>query len=249
MSVKPFHPIWGQAIWFTLNIEQEKSPDILDDAVTLRQIKDSSVDGIYSSHTIEHVDYALSVQMFRNWCRVLKPGGRIEIRCPDVEWTWKEYFSGRLPEAIVTELIMGIRVGPYEVHRNLWWESKLTNELHTQGFVNARRIDYGFIQPSLDFWLYDGTHSEHHGFQVIDLLVEAYKPIDSVPEARVNTQKVQFMSPSHSAVWAHAKRWTPYQFRALVRRLRSAQQRNEARNMLRSIQTVESTDTWKINSP
>lgn len=176
LATRPNHPVWGQATWFTLNIEPLKNPDILDDATTLSRVKDNSVDGIYSSHTIEHIAPELGATMFANWFRVLKPGGRLEIRCPDAEWTWREYFAGRLPESIVTELLMGIRTGPYEVHRNLWWASKLICELLSKGFVDARRIDYGFTQPYLDYWPYDGAHLEHHGLRVVDLLIEAYKP-------------------------------------------------------------------------
>lgn len=176
VSARPDHPIWSQATWFTLNLEPEKAPDLVDNAVTLAQVRDNSVDGIYSSHTIEHIDPTDSQTMFENWLRVLKPGGRMEIRCPDAEWTWKEYFSGRLPEVIITELLMGIRVGPLETHRNMWWENKLVTALAECGFAGARRINYGFLRPYLDFWPYDGKYDQYHGFRVIDLLVEAYKP-------------------------------------------------------------------------
>lgn len=176
LVVRPEHPVWGHATWFTLNIDRTKDPDVVDDATTLSRVKDSSVNGLYSSHTIEHIAPEFSATMFANWFRVLKPGGRLEIRCPDVEWTWREYFAGRLPEAIVTELVLGIKTGPYEVHRNLWWASKLIGELLSAGFVAVRRIDYGFVHPYLDFWPYDGRFVEYHGFKVVDLLVEAYKP-------------------------------------------------------------------------
>ena len=201
LSAKPAHPRWGKAIWFTLNIEADKEPDIVDDAVALARVCDGSVDGIYSSHTIEHIDPSQSHYMFSNWHRALKPGGRLEIRCPDVEWAWREYFAGRLPEALLTELMVGIRTGPYEVHRNMWWPSKLVGELEECGFVKARQINYGFVLPYIDFWPYDGKYTEYHGFHVVDLLVEAYKPPvnDEVRKRPLKPKPVQLAGSPGSA--------------------------------------------------
>lgn len=180
LSSLPDHPLWGRCIWFTLNIDHHKEPDIVGDAINLSNIRSASVHGIYSSHTIEHLPPDVSLQMFTEWFRILRPGGRVEIRCPDIEWAWKEYFAGRLPEELLTELMLGIRVGPHENHRNMWWASKLTSELSACGFDGVSRIDYGFNRPYIDHWPYDGRYEEYHGFKVIDLLIEAYKaPIDA----------------------------------------------------------------------
>lgn len=239
LSCRPDHPVWGQVAWFTANIEASKRPDILADAITLSSVRDASVDGIYSSHTIEHIDVDLSRQMFENWFRVLRPGGRIEIRCPDTEWTWREYFAGHLPEPIITELLMGIRTGPYEVHRNLWWGGKLISELSAQGFVNARRIDYGFTHPLLDFWLYDGKHPEYHGFKVIDLLIEAYKPDSGAAVQTPNTRPAKSLVRQRSAVVTAAATWAPYKLREVAQRIHLFQQRKAARRALRSILVPE----------
>jgi hypothetical protein len=169
------HPFWHDATFISVNIDYKVCPFIIDNAVTLRHIKDESIDGLYSSHTIEHISESDSSMMFKNWYRVLKHGGRIEIRCPDIEWTWREYFNSRLPENIITELMMGISKGKYQFHKNMFWESKLTSKLSNVGFINIRRIDYGFSIPGLDYWAYDGEYSEYHGYTIKDLLIEAYK--------------------------------------------------------------------------
>lgn len=218
LATRPEHPIWGKATWFTLNIEQLKKPDILDDATTLGRVKDSSVDGIYSSHTIEHIAPELSAIMFANWYRVLKPGGRLEIRCPDAEWTWREYFAGRLPGSIVTELLMGIKTGPHQVHRNLWWASKLIGELQSNGFVDARRIDHGFIHPYLDFWPYDGAQLEHHGFKVIDLLIEAYKPCSDTAARLVDRPLSRDLSARNLTLPATLRALLPFGIRRVAGR-------------------------------
>jgi SAM-dependent methyltransferase len=40
---------------------------------------------IYSAHMIEHLPQATLTILLRECCRVLKPGGRIRIECPDME--------------------------------------------------------------------------------------------------------------------------------------------------------------------
>lgn len=50
------------------------------DAQTLKGLKDSEFDFVYSSHTLEHVDDA-SVTL-KNWWRVIKPGGYLILYLP-----------------------------------------------------------------------------------------------------------------------------------------------------------------------
>ncbi|MDR1054613.1 MAG: methyltransferase domain-containing protein [Prevotellaceae bacterium] len=70
----------------------------------------SSVDAIYCSHVIEHVESEHAVNMFKDCYRVLKSGGILRIACPDAEflyqmaaietdyWQWKNdsFFSSKL---------------------------------------------------------------------------------------------------------------------------------------------------------
>ena len=63
----------------------------------------SSVDNIYCSHVIEHLENAHVETLFRETLRVLKPGGVFRVSCPDAEFIWKvcqfdnEYWDWRIP--------------------------------------------------------------------------------------------------------------------------------------------------------
>jgi len=46
---------------------------------------DSQVDEIFSSHLIEHLTNSQLGETLREWYRVLKPGGKLTIICPDFE--------------------------------------------------------------------------------------------------------------------------------------------------------------------
>jgi predicted SAM-dependent methyltransferase len=51
------------------------------DAGNLFWFRDGTLDFVYSSHVLE--DFADPVPILREWLRVLKPGGRLVIFCPD----------------------------------------------------------------------------------------------------------------------------------------------------------------------
>jgi predicted SAM-dependent methyltransferase len=58
------------------------------DAAQLVWFRDESLDFVYSSHLLE--DYPETTAVLREWLRVLKPGGRLIIYCPD-EQRYREH--------------------------------------------------------------------------------------------------------------------------------------------------------------
>lgn len=59
------------------------SVDIGADAHML-PLRDEIFDHVYSSHTIEHFSHTEIQSVIVEWIRVLKKGGTMEIRCPDL---------------------------------------------------------------------------------------------------------------------------------------------------------------------
>ena len=55
---------------------------------------DASVDEIYTSHMIEHLSPEELESAVREWRRVLKPGGKITVRCPNFEVYLREWLAG-----------------------------------------------------------------------------------------------------------------------------------------------------------
>jgi SAM-dependent methyltransferase len=55
------------------------------------KIADSSVDGIFSEHTIEHLTYDEADRLLSECCRIMKPGGVIRIILPDISLFIKHY--------------------------------------------------------------------------------------------------------------------------------------------------------------
>ena len=61
-----------------------KKTDIIADIRDLRNIKSSIADEILAVHVIEHFYYWEVVPLLRNWQRLMKPGGKIILECPNL---------------------------------------------------------------------------------------------------------------------------------------------------------------------
>ena len=67
----------------TVDVCQTGVVDILHDIETRLPFEDSSVDEIYSSHSLEHCKMSSVPIMLRDWNRVLKTGGKVYIIVPE----------------------------------------------------------------------------------------------------------------------------------------------------------------------
>ena len=60
-------------------------PDVICDLRDLAKFEDDSVDEVLSVHVIEHFWRWEIDELLREWARVLKPGGRMVIECPNLK--------------------------------------------------------------------------------------------------------------------------------------------------------------------
>ena len=56
-------------------------------------LQNGSVDEILSNHSIEHVSWLKVWFVVKEWARVLKPGGKLFMRTPDLEFICRTYLS------------------------------------------------------------------------------------------------------------------------------------------------------------
>jgi SAM-dependent methyltransferase len=66
-----------------IDFRKSVSPDVVADARML-PFRDESLDYAFSSHIIEHFSHREVAEALSEWARVLKKGGTMEIRCPDL---------------------------------------------------------------------------------------------------------------------------------------------------------------------
>jgi SAM-dependent methyltransferase len=75
-------PDWSEV---RLDIVPANEPDVLGSIVDMRAlIADATVDVVYSSHAIEHLHAHEVIPAFREFRRVLKPGGFALVTCPSL---------------------------------------------------------------------------------------------------------------------------------------------------------------------
>jgi len=67
----------------TLDIVGGPNMDYVYDAAKPLPFKDNTFDLIYASHVLEHIPWYKTEEVLREWVRILKPGGQLEVWVPD----------------------------------------------------------------------------------------------------------------------------------------------------------------------
>lgn len=107
---------------------------------------DDSIDAIYSSHALEHIERWRVLPTLTEWRRVLKPGGHLDLRVPDIIWCLTYYLDYAQKHETETNPVLGwelsIIIGSQEpgsegmVHRMAFTKKSLRYFLTLAGFQN-----------------------------------------------------------------------------------------------------------------
>lgn len=68
--------------------------DVECDVRHLEFLSDNSVDELYSAHTVEHISYTEIETVLKEWNRVLKPGGNLVVKMPDLDFLCRAFVLG-----------------------------------------------------------------------------------------------------------------------------------------------------------
>lgn len=106
---------------------------------------DNVIDGIFSEHTLEHINHANARRLLRELFRIMKPGAYIRIGVPDLEKYINYYhnrelsgFENRFKSG--AEAIANITQNWY--HLSVWDSELLERELRDAGFTNFMKCDF-----------------------------------------------------------------------------------------------------------
>jgi SAM-dependent methyltransferase len=151
-----------------------------------------SVDAIYCSHVLEHLDRESVPIALANTFRLLKPGGTFRLVVPDLTWRIDQFTKMQKsdPKLAADTLLKNCHLGRQYAVRgtiervklalgnsaHLWmYDEALISQLIVDvGFIHVRRCNFGDAQDA--FWeqVEDRTRFEDNGH--LELSVEAIKP-------------------------------------------------------------------------
>ncbi len=124
-----------------LDIRMTDKVDLVADARKLPFI-DGCFDLVYTSHTIEHLSHREVRTIITDWIRVLRIGGTLEIRCPDLRARALLFFIR--PSWDDVENIYGSQDYPENLHKSGYSYSLLRRLLREQGLTRIRRMFKGY---------------------------------------------------------------------------------------------------------
>jgi len=94
-----------------INIDERDIPGVVQGDVRNLEYADGSVDEVVALDIIEHFSIYEYKQVLAEWLRVLRPGGRLLIKTPDIEKICTTYFhqaqSGEISWERLSKIING----------------------------------------------------------------------------------------------------------------------------------------------
>ncbi|MBZ9566652.1 class I SAM-dependent methyltransferase [Modicisalibacter tunisiensis] len=142
-------PGWRQ---IRLDINPDVEPDILADTTDLSAVESESVDAVFSSHNLEHLDDHAVPTALAEMHRVIRPGGFLLITLPDLQQVAQWVAQGKLTETLYDspagpitplDILYGHRASVargnhYMAHRTGFDTQRLGQVLRAAGFAEVR---------------------------------------------------------------------------------------------------------------
>lgn len=152
--------------FLTVDLRNEGDTDVVSDVSDLSMFKDSSVEEIYSSNVLEHFPHVDTVKVLKEWCRVLKPQGKLWLSVPDLMASMRLLQREGQTEW-VTYLLYGDQLHPLNFHYINFSFGYLAQKVVEAGFSDIKRLE------KLPYGVQDASeHRDNHLGQRISLNVE-----------------------------------------------------------------------------
>tara|TARA_B100000575_G_C22882195_1_gene513925 strand:+ start:156 stop:665 length:510 start_codon:yes stop_codon:yes gene_type:complete len=129
--------------WKILNIQKNDGVDFLGSISDLSQFENDSIDQIYASHVVEHIDQKNIKKTLKGIHRVLKDGGKFFISVPDLDILCRIFIDKNAPIKVkyhVMRMIYGGQTDEFDYHYFGWNYEFLNNYLLEAGFKKNERV-------------------------------------------------------------------------------------------------------------
>lgn len=137
----------------------------------LVDFENEAYDLVYVSHVLEHFSHQATLNVLKEWCRVIKPGGILRLSVPSFENIVKIYEkSGKL--ANVLGIVCGGQTYPHNYHYSIFDRATLTQLMEDAGLTAIHPWDCRRTEHA-DHW--DFSQALTDGIP-ISLNLEGFKP-------------------------------------------------------------------------
>ncbi len=133
--------------WYHMDIDKRwKDVEFLHDIYEGLPFEDNSLEEIYCSNNLEHIEWRKTYSVLFDWYSKLKVGGKIEIRVPNFKFLAEQYVRGawniRLQEGVELSAQHAIMGGEYpgygHLHKALFDFGNLSEAMKDVGFQDIR---------------------------------------------------------------------------------------------------------------
>jgi len=156
--------------WSILNIQKKDGVDFLGDISDLSQFQENSIQEIYASHVVEHIDQKNIKKTLKGIYRILKDEGKFYVSVPDLDILCRIFIEKNAPLKVkyhVMRMMFGGQTDKFDYHYFGWNFEFMNNYLLEAGFKRIERVK--------TFDIFDDTSSFAPYGPLISLNMIAYK--------------------------------------------------------------------------
>ena len=131
--------------WSILNIQKNEGVDFIGDISDLSQFKDNSIDEIYASHVVEHINQKNIKKTLSGIHRVLTTNGKFYISVPDMDVLCRIFISKEAPTKVkfhVMRMMFGGQIDEFDFHYFGWNLEFLKDYLSSAGFKKIEKVKF-----------------------------------------------------------------------------------------------------------
>lgn len=150
-----------------LTVDLRDGADIVADCSNLSFAEDKSVESIYASNILEHWAMDRTVEVLREWRRVLIPGGKLYVSVPNFDVAVQLYQKAGLTQWLRYHL-WGDQKHPLNYHYTCFTAATLAKDLYDAGFSDSK------VAKKWPFEVKDGSQNVDTAYgMLISLNMEA----------------------------------------------------------------------------
>lgn len=156
--------------WLTADVTPRA--DVFMDITKPLPLPDMTVDAVYSEEVIEHIELQAGRDMLAECFRVLKPGGKVRLTTPSLDYFAKRVSSDFAGTQEINDIFY------CHGHRFIYSEEALRRTLSDAGFINIRQSNYR--DPHSEYGSFDSHASRFpHAPSEWSQFWDAQKPKDA----------------------------------------------------------------------